>query len=62
METSKRIDLTPNKQGYTLERLPTKKQNVWKTQLNYHTQMTLTVAKLAKALFSRNQRVNHLKS
>ena len=37
MKTFKRIDLTPNKQGYTLERHPTKKQNVGKTGLNYDT-------------------------
>ena len=37
MKTFKRIDLTPNKQGYTLERHPTKKQKVGKTELNYDT-------------------------
>ena len=35
MKTFKRIDLTPNKQGYTPERHPTKKQKVGKTELNY---------------------------
>ena len=35
MKTFKRIDLTPNKQGYTSERHPTKKQKVGKTELNY---------------------------
>ena len=37
MKTFKRIDLTPNKQGYTPERHPAKKQNVGKTELNYDT-------------------------
>ena len=60
MKTFKRIDLTLNKQGYTPERHPTKKQKVGKTELM--TQMTLTVAKLVKALFSRNQKVNPLKN
>ena len=31
------LDLTPDKQGYTLERHPTKKQKVGKTELNYDT-------------------------
>ena len=35
MKTFKRIDLTRNKQGYTLERHPTKKQKVGKTEPNY---------------------------
>ena len=60
MKTFKRIDLTLNKQGYTPERHPTKKQKVGKTELM--TQMTLTVAKLVKALFSRNETVNPLKN
>ena len=52
MKTFKRIDLTRNKQGYTLERHPTKKQKVGKTELNIiMTQMTITVAKLVKACF-----------
>ena len=37
MKTFKQIDLTPNKQGYTLERYPMKKQKVGKTELNYDT-------------------------
>ena len=40
MKTFKWINLTPNKQGYTLERHPTKKkqkQEVGKTELNYNT-------------------------
>ena len=37
MKTFKWLDLTPNKQGYTLERHPTKKQKVGKTELNYDT-------------------------
>ena len=37
MKTFKRIDLTPNKQGYTPERHPTKKPKVGKTELNYDT-------------------------
>ena len=52
MKTFKQIDLTPNKQGYTLERHPTKKQKFGKTELNIiMTQMTITVAKLVKACF-----------
>ena len=35
MKTFKQINLTPNKRGYTLERHPTKKQKVGKTELNY---------------------------
>ena len=37
MKTFERIDLTPNKQGYTPERHPTKKQKVGKAKLNYDT-------------------------
>ena len=37
MKTFKRINLTPNKQGYTPERHPTTKQKVGKTELNYGT-------------------------
>ena len=37
MKTFKRINLTPNKQGYTPERHPTKRQKVGKTELNYDT-------------------------
>ena len=37
MKAFKQIDLTPNKQGCTLERHPTKKQRVGKTELNYDT-------------------------
>ena len=37
MKTFKQIDLTPNKQGYKLERHPTKRQKVGKTELNYDT-------------------------
>ena len=35
MKTFKQIDLTPNKQGYKLERHLTKKQKVGKTELKY---------------------------
>ena len=38
IKTFKRIDLTANKQGYTLERHPTKKQKVGKTELSYDTE------------------------
>ena len=37
MKTFRRIDLTPNKQGYTLERHPTNQKKVGKTELNYDT-------------------------
>ena len=37
MKIFKRIYLTSNKQGYTPESHPTKKQKVGKTELNYDT-------------------------
>ena len=61
MKTFKQIDLTPNKQGYTPERHPPKKQKVGKTELNYDTN-DINCGKLVKALFSRNQKVNSLKN
>ena len=57
MKTFMQTDLTPNKQGYTPERHPTKKQKVGKTELNYDSDDTNS-GKLVTDLFSNNEKVN----